>query len=443
MKRISLICIGIIIFFSGMSYAVDTLTVTSPNGGERWKIGSTHDITWNDSGLTGSVMITLHRGGINTRPVISIANSIPASLNTYRWTIPAVRNNGQPLTPASDYKILVRRNTTPVDSSNSNFTILSQSSLPNVLQHRQIGTPKQRIQATRPAAQRAPARTTRQQARANRGNQLGLTTSPDLYVREMSSVINPKYHLNRVAGNFLIVNKGVIESSVCDVRIKFKSDDSAIDYEIRQSVPALAPGSQLERTFLFRPGTGTALINKHGGWYTTIVIIDPSKRSGENNMFRINNTKTIRHHIEELPFMVGCIDAFFFDSPPRLAITFKNIGGAVMPASYFSLKTNCPKNNFSKTYREYHPAIQPDEKKELYFILEELQPIISLCANTSNPPGASLQDAEVQFILDLDPEGLSSESRVSEQFSVRKSCDSLNFIIPSNWILLNRCSGNL
>ena len=30
---------------------VPTLTVTSPNGGEEWELGSTHTITWGSSGL--------------------------------------------------------------------------------------------------------------------------------------------------------------------------------------------------------------------------------------------------------------------------------------------------------------------------------------------------------------------------------------------------------
>src|SRR5205085_1903850 len=41
-----------------------TLTVVSPNGGESWKIGTTHSITWSSTGLSGgSVKIELSTNG--------------------------------------------------------------------------------------------------------------------------------------------------------------------------------------------------------------------------------------------------------------------------------------------------------------------------------------------------------------------------------------------
>ena len=43
---------------------VPTITVTSPNGGESWSVGTTHAITWTQTGLTGAVTIDLYKGGV-------------------------------------------------------------------------------------------------------------------------------------------------------------------------------------------------------------------------------------------------------------------------------------------------------------------------------------------------------------------------------------------
>ena len=40
-----------------------SLNVTSPNGGEIWRIGSSHPIQWTSSGLTGNVKIQVSRNG--------------------------------------------------------------------------------------------------------------------------------------------------------------------------------------------------------------------------------------------------------------------------------------------------------------------------------------------------------------------------------------------
>ena len=37
--------------------AVPAITVTSPNGGESWEVGSVHNITWTSAGAVGNVMI--------------------------------------------------------------------------------------------------------------------------------------------------------------------------------------------------------------------------------------------------------------------------------------------------------------------------------------------------------------------------------------------------
>ena len=50
--------------FSIVPAGLQTVTVTSPNGGESWQAGSAQSITWTQTGLTGSVTIDLYKGGV-------------------------------------------------------------------------------------------------------------------------------------------------------------------------------------------------------------------------------------------------------------------------------------------------------------------------------------------------------------------------------------------
>ena len=90
-----------------------TVDVTSPNGGEDWQVGSSHNITWTSSGLSGNVHIeySTNNGSNWTDVIASTANS-----GTYSWTIPS----------ASSANCLVRVSDlsgTPSDVSNAVFTI--------------------------------------------------------------------------------------------------------------------------------------------------------------------------------------------------------------------------------------------------------------------------------------------------------------------------------
>jgi 5-hydroxyisourate hydrolase-like protein (transthyretin family) len=95
-----------------------TLTVTSPNGAEKWIRGTTHTITWSKAGTTGSyVKIELLKGGVVNRVISS------STLNdgSYSWTIPSTQTLG------TDYKIRITSTTytSITDSSNSNFSIIT------------------------------------------------------------------------------------------------------------------------------------------------------------------------------------------------------------------------------------------------------------------------------------------------------------------------------
>ena len=41
---------------------IASLQITSPNGAEQWQPGTTHNITWTQSGLSGNVTLQLYKG---------------------------------------------------------------------------------------------------------------------------------------------------------------------------------------------------------------------------------------------------------------------------------------------------------------------------------------------------------------------------------------------
>ncbi|MCP4218273.1 MAG: hypothetical protein GY765_26795, partial [bacterium] len=94
-----------------------TMTLTSPNGGERWVAGSTQDISWTTTGPVTSVAITYSTdGGATWQP---IAGPYPNS-GTYEWTVPG--------TPST--QVLVRVEDEPafvMDQSDAVFTIAPDS----------------------------------------------------------------------------------------------------------------------------------------------------------------------------------------------------------------------------------------------------------------------------------------------------------------------------
>ncbi len=91
------------------------LSVTSPNGGETWLIGTVHDITWTDE-LTENVRIQLFKGGVLNA---TIASSTPSD-GLYSWTLPTS------LQPGSDYTVKISSvaNTAIYDESDAPFSVI-------------------------------------------------------------------------------------------------------------------------------------------------------------------------------------------------------------------------------------------------------------------------------------------------------------------------------
>ena len=91
-----------------------TLTLTAPNGGESWEIGTQQEIQWSSTGEVGNVKLEYSTNGFG------VANTIAASTTddgSYTWTIPE--------DPSTNVLVRVSSTLTATisDTSNSVFTI--------------------------------------------------------------------------------------------------------------------------------------------------------------------------------------------------------------------------------------------------------------------------------------------------------------------------------
>ncbi|MHB8893692.1 MAG: glycoside hydrolase family 9 protein [Candidatus Geothermincolia bacterium] len=98
--------------------AASSITLVSPNGGERWARGSNHQIAWTSSGLVGNVKIEYSTDGFKTARLVSAAT---ANDGSFTWKVPDE--------PTSTCKVRVRAlDGDPADSSDSFFTITGPAS---------------------------------------------------------------------------------------------------------------------------------------------------------------------------------------------------------------------------------------------------------------------------------------------------------------------------
>lgn len=99
---------------------VPAVTVTSPNGGQVWKRGTAHPITWSYTGSPGGfVRIDLYRGGVLSRNLVASAPRGAAGKGSWTWNIPTT------LPAAANYTIRIRSTiyTNCFDFSNAAFRI--------------------------------------------------------------------------------------------------------------------------------------------------------------------------------------------------------------------------------------------------------------------------------------------------------------------------------
>jgi hypothetical protein len=97
-----------------------TITATSPNGGESWVVGSTHNITWTTTGAIANVKIEYSTNGGTAWSTVIASTS---NTGTFPWTVPN--------TPSTQCLVQVSEalTGTPADMSNAVFSIASSSSV--------------------------------------------------------------------------------------------------------------------------------------------------------------------------------------------------------------------------------------------------------------------------------------------------------------------------
>ena len=100
--------------FSIQTPAAATITVTSPNGGEAWSVGSSQSITWSSANVTGNVKLEYSTNGGTGWTTIT-ANT--ANDGAENWTVPNA------LTVQGRVRVTSVNETTVKDTSNANFTI--------------------------------------------------------------------------------------------------------------------------------------------------------------------------------------------------------------------------------------------------------------------------------------------------------------------------------
>lgn len=104
-----------------------TLTVLSPNGGERWTLGDPVSIAWTATGVGGDLRINLYRS--SGALVGTIANAVPAAAGNYSWTAGALAGGSAPA--GVDYVVRLRAIGSDImDSSNAAFAL--NGPLPNI-----------------------------------------------------------------------------------------------------------------------------------------------------------------------------------------------------------------------------------------------------------------------------------------------------------------------
>jgi len=98
--------------------AASSITVMSPNGGERWIVGETYSIKWRSEGLD---TVTVNLYDPSTSHSYGLASNVIASQGNYTWTIPSTIPGG------STYKIQVSGSykTLALDESDNYFSIVA------------------------------------------------------------------------------------------------------------------------------------------------------------------------------------------------------------------------------------------------------------------------------------------------------------------------------
>jgi len=114
--------------------AAQTVTVTSPNGGETWVKGTPHDITWTFTNA-GSVKVDIILRRSNNTKVGTIKSNWPLSAGSWPWPSVGTLEDGTVVEPRTDYIVRIRdAGDTFSDDSNGAFSINEGGGGPPALQ---------------------------------------------------------------------------------------------------------------------------------------------------------------------------------------------------------------------------------------------------------------------------------------------------------------------
>lgn len=108
--------------------AGDTITVTSPNGGESWTRGTPHSVTWSYTGTPGAnVNLTLMKAGAEAGVINGSVSIGSGGTGSYTWDIWPTGTTG------SDYTVRIASttNATVNDTSNAQFSLVMPGSSDN------------------------------------------------------------------------------------------------------------------------------------------------------------------------------------------------------------------------------------------------------------------------------------------------------------------------
>lgn len=115
------LCLIVSVPFVFLAAQAGTITVTAPNGGENWTIGSARTITWSSTGVSGNVNIVLFKG---TTRVGLIKSGLAVSAGSFRWEQAGRLESGESVRAGSDYYVRVRSvATSAADQSDRPFTL--------------------------------------------------------------------------------------------------------------------------------------------------------------------------------------------------------------------------------------------------------------------------------------------------------------------------------
>ncbi|MFA5352826.1 MAG: S8 family serine peptidase [Thermodesulfovibrionales bacterium] len=106
------------VLLTGTGKQDDSLTVTSPNGGESWRAGRLHKISWSYAGNAGShVRILLFKKGKLYRTIAHRASIGTNGSGSFSWRVPLL------ISPGNDYTIRITTDRGIRAKSDKSFTI--------------------------------------------------------------------------------------------------------------------------------------------------------------------------------------------------------------------------------------------------------------------------------------------------------------------------------